>query len=72
MNKSSGNMDPFKMENDPKNYKFSLIYWNKDDKRIFVPKSVPWMGWTMNFANPVSYVILLLLILAIYLIELMA
>lgn len=24
------------------------IYFSKKDSRVWVPKSVPWMGWTVN------------------------
>ena len=39
---------------DPNNWKLGLFYFNKEDKRIFPPKRTPWMGWTINFANPRS------------------
>lgn len=45
-------------ENDPKNYKWGLFYFNPNDSRIIVPKRAKWMGWTLNFANPWTYVIL--------------
>jgi len=40
--------------NDPKNWKLGLFYFNKSDKRIFPPKRIQGMGWTVNFANPWS------------------
>lgn len=43
----------------PKNWKWNIFYFNKEDDRIFVPKSVEWMGITLNFANPKSYLALL-------------
>ena len=39
---------------DPKNWKFGSFYYNKEDERIFPPKRIAWMGWTVNFANPKS------------------
>jgi uncharacterized membrane protein len=40
-------------KNNPKNWKFGgLIYFNKEDKRLFVSKKIEWMGTTLNFANP--------------------
>lgn len=57
------------MNQDPRNYKFSFLYWNISDKRIFVPKKNPALGWTLNFANPVSYIILFLFILTIILVQ---
>jgi uncharacterized membrane protein len=40
-----------------------FIYVNKEDQRLIVPKRIPTMGWTLNFANPYSYVILLAIIM---------
>ena len=31
-----------------------IFYYNKEDKRIFPPKRIEWMGFTVNFANPKS------------------
>jgi uncharacterized membrane protein len=42
-----------KWHNDPSNWKAGFIYYNKADKRLFPPKR--WgIGWTINFANPLS------------------
>lgn len=39
-------------KNDPNNWKLGgFIYYNKEDKRLFVSKKVEWMGTTINFAN---------------------
>jgi uncharacterized membrane protein len=51
-------------DNDPGNWKWGLFYYNKNDKRIFPPKRLKYLGWTINFANPYSilaYVLLLIL-----------
>ena len=53
---------------DPSNWRWGIIYNNKKDKRLFPPKRLKGLGWTVNFANPKSYLIFLgfiLLILAI-------
>jgi uncharacterized membrane protein len=42
------------MWNDPKNWK-GLIYFNRNDPRLWVPKIAPSFGWTLNFANPYAY-----------------
>lgn len=44
-----------------KYYKWKIFYYNPDvchfiylleqDKRVFIPKSNKWMGWTINFGN---------------------
>ncbi len=52
-----------KWHGDPSNWKWGLFYYNKSDKRIFPPKRFKLLGWTVNFANPYSYLALLLLIL---------
>jgi uncharacterized membrane protein len=49
------------MIDDPMNYKWGIFYFNKKDRRIMVPKRSKSMGWTMNFANIYSYIILILI-----------
>jgi uncharacterized membrane protein len=34
----------------PKNWPVGL-YFSKKDSRTWVPKSAPWMGWTLNLAK---------------------
>ncbi|MFA4924110.1 MAG: DUF5808 domain-containing protein [Ignavibacteriaceae bacterium] len=36
---------------------WGIFYFNPDDPRIFVPKEVEWLGWTLNFAQPISIII---------------
>ncbi|QEM13154.1 MULTISPECIES: DUF5808 domain-containing protein [Mucilaginibacter] len=43
---------------DLSNYKYGVFYYNKDDNRIIVPKRIKYLGWTLNFARPVSYLIM--------------
>ncbi|MFS2190313.1 DUF5808 domain-containing protein [Mucilaginibacter sp. Mucisp84] len=43
---------------DSNNYKYGVFYYNKDDSRIIVPKRIKYMGWTVNFAHPLSYLII--------------
>lgn len=50
-----------RMRNDPMNYKWGIFYFNPKDKRVIVPKRLKGMGWTLNFANFRSYVILILI-----------
>lgn len=50
---------------DSKNWKLGIFYFNKEDKRIFPPKRFKYFGWTVNFANPFSILVLLLIILLI-------
>ncbi len=52
-------MEDGKMTGDPTNYKWGFLYYNLNDKRILVPKSFSKLGWTLNFAQPFSYVIII-------------
>ena len=38
----------------PENWSGShrIFYFSKKDSRTWVPKSIPWMGWTLNLAKP--------------------
>ena len=40
-----------KWHKDPANWKWGSFYYNKEDNRLFPPKRIAWMGWTINFAN---------------------
>ncbi|MBK9213678.1 MAG: hypothetical protein IPO14_12220 [Saprospiraceae bacterium] len=51
---------------DPNNWKWGIFYFNKDDYRIFPPKRNKFMSWTVNFANPISIIALILLIAALF------
>lgn len=50
---------------DPSNWKMGIFYFNKKDRRIFPPKRMAGMGWTVNFANPYSILSLLAIIIAL-------
>jgi uncharacterized membrane protein len=50
-----------RMRRDPDNYILWIFYFNPNDPRLFLPKRNPYMGFTLNFANPYSYFILCLL-----------
>jgi uncharacterized membrane protein len=43
-----------------------LLYYNKEDERLLPPKRVAWMGWTVNFANPKSIGLLVVVLIAVY------
>ena len=53
----------------PNNWKFGVFYFNKDDKRIFPPKRNKYFGWTVNFANSTSIIVLLVLVILIIVIS---
>jgi uncharacterized membrane protein len=50
---SNGQFDP--MADDPANYRLSIFYFNRKDKRTIVPKRYRLLGWTINFARPYVY-----------------
>ncbi|HPG40620.1 MAG TPA: DUF5808 domain-containing protein [bacterium] len=45
------------LDND-ENYKWGIFYYNLQDRRLFVPKRNKLLGWTLNFANPWAYMII--------------
>ena len=49
-------------ESKPENYKWAIFYFNPDDSRVIVPRRAKMMGWTLNFGNLWSYVIIALFI----------
>lgn len=51
------------MRKNPRSWKSTFFYMNGNDSRLFVPKRIPSMGWTLNFANPYSYLVLLVIIM---------
>ena len=53
------------MHNDPANWVWGVFYFNKKDKRIFPPKRLSMLGWTINFANPYSLLTFAVLIILI-------
>jgi uncharacterized membrane protein len=62
------NFDEFesdRMIKDPENYKWGILYFNRKDGRVVVPRFNKVMGWTLNFGSYYSYLIVLGLILAV-------
>ncbi|WP_317174780.1 DUF5808 domain-containing protein [Flavobacterium sp. HJJ] len=41
---------------------FGHLLLNPEDRRIFPPKRIKQLGWTINFANPNSVFIILVII----------
>jgi len=56
------------MSKDPSNWK-GPFYYNRRDPRLLVPKLYPTLGWTLNFANPASYLAMGALLAVIVLIS---
>lgn len=44
------------------NYKFGIFYFNTNDPRTIVPKRLRMLGYTVNFAHPMSYIVLILIL----------
>lgn len=59
-------------EKDSNNWILGIFYFNKKDKRLFLPKRIKFLGWTLNFANPYSYLFLIGIIALIVILEKMA
>ncbi len=57
------------MNKDPRSWKGYFFYMNGNDSRIFVPKRIPALGWTLNFSNPLAYLILLVIIMILIIIS---
>ena len=49
-------------QKDPRNRKWGIFYYCKADPRVIVPKRYPWMGWTINAAQPAAIPVLLFLL----------
>ena len=43
-------------------WKWGIFYYNPDDPRMIVPKRIEWMGWSLNFAKPISIILLVSII----------
>ena len=57
------------MHQDPNNWKLGIFYFNPKDKRILVLKRLPGFGFTFNFANPYSILVILGIIGFIFLVS---
>ena len=55
-----------KWHDDSKNWKLGIFYFNKEDKRIIISKRLKLFGWTLNFANPLSYIIMIGLLFTLF------
>jgi uncharacterized membrane protein len=41
------------VEDESKSWKWGILYFNKKDSRIFIPKKIG-LGWSINFARPAA------------------
>lgn len=56
-------------QRDPSNWILGIFYFNKKDKRIFPPKRIAQFGWTVNFANPISILAIVAIIVLVFVIQ---
>lgn len=52
------------MAKNPANWK-GILYFNRKDPRLIVQKLYPTLGWTLNFANPLTYLAVIFIVLAV-------
>lgn len=52
-------------------WKWGIFYFNPGDSRIFVPKRIASLGWTLNFARPGSLLLLAGILLFVVLIRML-
>jgi uncharacterized membrane protein len=55
--------------NDSSKWKLGFFYFNREDPRLLPPKRNPMMGWTVNFANPKSWLLLFIPILIVVVVK---
>lgn len=55
--------------NDPEYWIWGFFYFNPKDSRLFPSKKIKKLGWTINFANPNSAVIVIFIIAIILIIK---
>jgi uncharacterized membrane protein len=52
------------MAKNPANWK-GILYFNRKDPRLIVQKQYPSLGWTLNFANHLTYLAVIIVVLVI-------
>jgi uncharacterized membrane protein len=52
------------MRTETANWK-GLVYFNRKDPRLLVPKTNQALGWTMNFASPYAWIVMGIIVAAI-------
>lgn len=51
--------------NDSSNWIWGIFYYNPQDKRLFIPKRIPVMGWTINLANTTPFLVITAIVIAV-------
>jgi uncharacterized membrane protein len=52
------------MAKNPSNWR-GILYFNRKDPRLIVQKQFPPLGWTLNFANPLTYLMIISIVLIV-------
>lgn len=52
------------MVENPSNWR-GILYFNRKDPRLTVQKQFPPLGWTLNFANPLTYLMIISVVLTV-------
>jgi len=47
------------------------VYFSKNDSRTWVPKQIPWMGWTLNLAKTSGVLMFLSVLLGLCLLPML-
>lgn len=50
------------MENNSYDHYYGPFYVNRNDSRIFVPKRFKYFGWTLNFGNIYTYILIAVIV----------
>jgi uncharacterized membrane protein len=66
MQNKSSKVIPDTRSKNPGNWK-GIIYFNRKDSRVIVPKLNPFLGWTLNFGNPYTYFSVIAIVLIVLL-----
>ena len=51
MNQDETNRAEWEDENNWSGPDWAAAYFSKKDSRVWVPKKIPWMGWTINIGR---------------------
>ncbi len=54
---------------DHENWIWGVFYFNKNDRRLFLAKRNSTLGFTVNFANPQTYLFIAALVLLLVLVK---
>ena len=62
MEENKNQPDTSLQNGDKSHWILGIFYFNPKDKRLLPPKRIPGFGWTINFGNPYSIALFILII----------